>query len=335
MTPEERKGESDRIKDCPELDRLYNDVRTEVSRDLLHFRARERELLAMAPDQLLMMFTNWKFRQIHPHPRKVCHSAELLNRKQLKDALLAPFETQFDSLVEMIAAGEDLNDLLSRDIVYKPYELKPDLAKLKDQKHLDLLLNEQGIHHLHLPTLERKKGTPILFGIFERQGAFLLDVATHDDWSTDRLARISYSNWPQRHFLKLPIDGLADDQGVRVSLKDHERVFVRNNAVNAPIEIEKGLYVYPRAGGVMANGYSKTVVRRSNRIWNSLAFFVIRRNRPGFKDYFEQQSGKPLPENPEFHFRFWTTGEDWEYAIVEEKSAAGFVLPNYFGVTDG
>jgi hypothetical protein len=62
---------------------------------------------------------------------------------------------------------------------------------------------------------------------------------------------------------------------------------------------------------------------------------LIRRNRPGFKDYFEQQSGKPLPENPEFHFRFWTTGEDWEYAIVEEKSAVGFVLPHYFGVADG
>src|ERR1700751_3562710 len=111
MTPEERKAELDRLKDCPELDHLYDDIRAEVSRDLLHFRAREGELLAMAPDQLLMMYMNWKFRQIHPHPRKVYLSAELVNRKQLKDALLAPYEKQFDRLVEMIAAGEDLNDL--------------------------------------------------------------------------------------------------------------------------------------------------------------------------------------------------------------------------------
>ena len=135
----------DSLKDAPELDRLYDDIRTEVSRDLRHYRAREEQLSAMAPDELLMMYMNWKFRQIHPHPRKVLVSTELLNRKQTNDALLKPVEKQFERLVEMIVAGDDLTPLLSPDILYKPYELTPDFARLKDEKHLDLLLNEQGM----------------------------------------------------------------------------------------------------------------------------------------------------------------------------------------------
>jgi hypothetical protein len=95
MPPAERKAEIDSLKDSPELDRLYDDIRTEVSRDLRHFRAREEQLSAMAPDELLMMYMNWKFRQIHPHPRKVLLSSELLNRKQTNDALLKPVEKQF------------------------------------------------------------------------------------------------------------------------------------------------------------------------------------------------------------------------------------------------
>jgi hypothetical protein len=289
----------------------------------------------MAPDQLLMMYMNWRFRQIHSHPRKVWMSAELSQRKQAKNALLEPFEEQFDNLIEMIVAGEDLTHLLSRDIVYKPYELKPDFSALKDQKHLDLLLNEQGIHHLHLPKLERKEGTPILFAIFERYDAFLVDVARHDDWSSDRLARISYSNWPQRHFFRLRIDGLVDDQGAQITLTDQQRVSVRNSAINTPIEIDKGLFVRPRAGGLAANGYSGSVVRRAVDIWNSLPLFVIRSMRPGFAEYFEQQFGKPLPPNPNFHFRFLDAHEDWQYAIVEENTPAAFLLPNHFGVAKG
>ena len=332
MTPDERQAELDALNDSPEIDRLSDDIRSEVSRDLRYFRAREKELSGMRPDELLMMYMNWKFRQIHAHPRKVLLSAELLKRKQNADPLLEPFKEEFQRLTEMIAAGEDLSFLLSRDVVYKPYELNPDFARLKDEKHLDLLLNEQGIHHLHLPTLERKKGTPIVFGIFYLREAFLLDVAPHDDWSSDRLARISYSNWPQRHFLRMFITGLVGHQGNPIALSDEQRVSVRNNAINTPIEIDKGVFVHPRVGGLAANGYSQSVVRRADDIWNSLPLVVIRSRRAGFAEYFEQQCGKRLPTNPNFHFRFLDVHDDWHYAIIEESAPAGFLLPNHFGV---
>ena len=181
-----------------------------------------------------------------------------------------------------------------------------------------------------------KERNAIVFAIFDRHEVFLLDVARHDDWGSDRLARISYRNWPQQHFLRIPMTGLTDGQGNSITLTDEQRVYVRNNAINTPIEIEKGLFVFPRAGnGLAANGYSGSVVSRANGIWNSFPLFVIRSRRPGFAEYFEQQFGKSLPPNPNFHFRFLDVQENWQYAIVEENTSAGFVLPNNFGVTGG
>jgi hypothetical protein len=193
-------------------------------------------------------------------------------------------------------------------------------------------VNSNAPRGTFLPGLQKKKGTPILFAIFEQQYAFLLDISPHDDWSTDRLAKISYCNWGQRHVIKVKIDALLDGEGNPINLKDQERVFVRNTAINVPIEIDTGLYVFPRTGGVMANGYSAFIVKRCEKIWNSLAFFVVRRNRPGFKDYFENVSRKPLHENSEFRFRFLDTVKDWEYAIIEEKTLFAFLLPDYFGI---
>src|ERR1700730_18470613 len=129
MTVNERAEELNRLKDSPELDRLYDDIRTEVSRDLHKFRVREKELSAITPDQLLMMYINWKFRQIHPRPRKIEVSTELSDRKKSKDALRAPFEKEVDQLVQMIALGKDLTHLLSPKVTQKPYELKPDIQR--------------------------------------------------------------------------------------------------------------------------------------------------------------------------------------------------------------
>jgi hypothetical protein len=210
-----------------------------------------------SPSDLLLIYMNWRFRQVHPHRRNVQISDELTTRKRSDDTLFSPHRKEFDKLIGMIIDGEDLTDLLSSRINEKPYQLEPDYASLGKEKHLDLLLNEQGIHHLHLPGLKNKRGSPILFAIFEQSDAFFLDIAAHDDWSTDRLARISYRNWNQRHFRVLPMDGLCDDQGNAISLQDWQRVNVRNNAVNCPIELAAGLFVSPQTGGVAANGFRR------------------------------------------------------------------------------
>ncbi len=211
-TPEQRKRELENVANDPLLQSFRDNIRTEVARDLHKFRAREKEFSEIEPEELLLIYLNWKYRQIHPHPRTVLYSAELSESIRTNDALYAPVKSEFNELTRIITIGEDLLSHQSSGIVRGPYELKPDYSRLNREEHLDLLLNEQGIYHLHLPGLQGEPGTPIVFAIFESAYAVLLDLAAHNDYQTDRLARISYANWPQRHFRKIA-DTLLDAKG--------------------------------------------------------------------------------------------------------------------------
>ncbi len=306
MTPEERKAELEDLRHEPLLHQLRNDIRIEVARDLPKFRAREKELSALETGDLLEIYMNWKHRQVHPHPRRVWYSAELSERIRTNDGLYAPVESQFRELVKIITNGEDLlsRKILSPGIVRKPYQLTPDCSHLNREDHLDLMLNEQGIHHLHLPGLERKKGAPIVFAIFDASHAFLLDLARHDEYQTDRFARISYENWPQRHFLNMKVDHFMDGKGNEIDLNDQQRTDARNDAINIGIKMADHTYLWPRAGGIMANGFAQAVVRRSDQIWTSLSLFAIRRYRERFDEYYLEVTGKPLPDDPVFRFKY-------------------------------
>ena len=150
---------------------------------------------------------------------------------------------------------------MSPGIVRKPYGLSPDFSHLNHEGHLDLLLNEQGIHHLSLPGLERKKDAPIVFAIFEPSCAFLLDLARHDEYQSDRFARISFGNWPNQHFRNIQADALLDGKGNAINLNDQQRTHVRNRAINTPINISDRTYVLAKAGGVAANLSADLIVR--------------------------------------------------------------------------
>src|SRR5260221_12707672 len=92
-------------------------------------------------------------------------------------------------------------------------------------------------------------------------------------------------------------------------------IIVRNSAINCPIKIADRLYVMPNTGGVMSNGFAHAVTRKSEDIWNSLSLFAIRRYRESFSEYFLENIGKTLPENPVFRFKFLTTETNWAYAL--------------------
>ena len=114
MTPEERMAELKDPRHEPLLDQLRNDIRIGIARDLPKFRAREKEFSALETGGLLAIYMNWKHRQVHPHPRTVCYSAELSERIRTNDGLYASVESQFTELVKIITNGVDL---LSRKLL--------------------------------------------------------------------------------------------------------------------------------------------------------------------------------------------------------------------------
>jgi hypothetical protein len=85
--------ELERIKKLPQLHAFHEDIRKEVKRCLPNYRARVAELDQLDPGDVLLIYMNWRSRLIHPHPRQVNISKELLARRNQGNALLRTINT--------------------------------------------------------------------------------------------------------------------------------------------------------------------------------------------------------------------------------------------------
>lgn len=131
------------------------------------------------PGTLLALYYNWCNRLISAHPRKVMRSGPF-NQKLVS----AEQPDDIGKIIADIEQGVDLTKYLSCR-VRVGFELpkKSTKKKLRQLRHLDLLLNEWRIHHLHLnSTIEAnglvKRGNPLLFAMFLPGKAYLLDIGT-------------------------------------------------------------------------------------------------------------------------------------------------------------
>ena len=79
--------------------------------------------------------------------------------------------------------------------------------QLRSPSFNDALLNDWGIHHVHLGTTIDSDGfvtrtEPVLFARFDSANAYLIDVLPHGSWSLQRLVKDLYDNWSAsiKHF---------------------------------------------------------------------------------------------------------------------------------------
>jgi hypothetical protein len=108
----------------------------------------------------------------------------------------AGHEAGYQEVTRKVRDGEDVRAHLSRG-----------LAKLD---YNDGLLNDWGIHHLHLGTsLDSdgfvKRTGPVLFARFEAREAFFIGIPQHGAWSDTRVLEELDKNWPaitDRYVLK-------------------------------------------------------------------------------------------------------------------------------------
>jgi hypothetical protein len=120
------------------------------------------------------------------------------------------------------SSKDDLTKYLSRRVSTGfALPLKPAVKQLARLQHLDLLLNDWGIHHLHISTAVAADGfvnrnDPLLFAMFEPEMAYLLDIGTHSSFVDQRLAEIAVENWPDTK-LFLEIQGISLRNGVPYS----------------------------------------------------------------------------------------------------------------------
>lgn len=189
---------------------------------------------------LCFQYFNFARRLVSPVKRKVLISKEFDCPKELRSGL--------DLIVEKIENGVNLKPHLSKGILNLNYH--------------DDLLNDWGIHHLHLGTKVDKSGFvnrtgPVLFVRFDKGYAYLINVLKHGSWAKQEMVRILHRNWPQS------IESFRM-QGVSVaspSLTDKQYRQLRNAHSIAFVQAERGAVYGPIGMGYSTSGHSIDVTR--------------------------------------------------------------------------
>lgn len=290
----------------------FEKFQAEMVRVLPTRSTREKEAFAaLDVDEQAWRFMNWQSRLVHPHPRQV-NIADGFDRLPAVQANLP----EVAALLGRMASGDDLSVHLSRDVMLHGYSLHP--AGRKHGRDFDLLLNEWGIHHLHIGTA---KGKELLYVIFGRGVAFVLAVASHGAWTSRGLIEVTVRSWPK--------------QGLFVSLnvlpgrdwtEDEHKGLRRAGATTAAV-IDNRPWISGVTGGMSTALVSVRISKETGQLMRSLQHAI---EQP---DHLHRQlqinaamKGTNWPTNPEISIR-WLKGPDrYCFGFVEEACGATLLI---------
>ncbi|WP_313569945.1 hypothetical protein [Comamonas terrigena] len=152
--------------------------------------------------------------------------------------------------------------------------IEPYLSKQTQRlSHLDGLLLNWGINHLHLSSISTLKrgfvGRSDFLLFFHQQGTsvYLIDVLPHpkkDDpvgWSQSQLVRIADRNWPELH-------QLLEGQSLTQTITDEHYAALRAKNINTVIGTDRGVVV-PKLG-VTGAGHSLDSLREFDQMCDRL-----------------------------------------------------------------
>jgi len=311
---------------------LELDIRKEIMKWLPHDRNDQRlvaELDSLGLGELVIRFFNWLNRLIHPHPRQVFLSQEYRFR------YLPPREQVYlEKLIEKIEAGAWLDQHLSSNISFgfDATVSNKQNKKLHRRRDIDLLLNDWGIHHLHLPDLaghncfvRRDRALDknlLLFAIFREGAAYLLDVLPHGAWANDDLVKIALRNWPEANLFIKAHGMLPSNQ----KMSRDDRSMLRSAGINSPIEFEGKIFI-ASTGGITSAGTPVKATLKANELLSKIDH--IKRSLISNPDYLCQMlrtHGGVYPQNPQFSIAFYRTNRGYEFAIKEHTTCNTITL---------
>lgn len=131
----------------------------------------------------------------------------------------------------------------------------------------DGLLNEWGVHHLHLGTRPHFKDPaymsrtgPLLLALITDNDFYAINVYPHRTWETTSIVESLHRNWP--HVIRgHRINGIQGE-----ILTDEERRKLRRSNVNTLITMNDGVVYGPIGGGVASSGVAVEAVIRAARL---------------------------------------------------------------------
>ena len=192
------------------------------------------------PHDYAIDWFSWNRRVLSATPRKIekstafqCPDSRLNGLKQLEQA---------------IASGKLLSPWLSKTIRNVSYE--------------DAMLNDWGIHHLHLGEKISADGFiertgELLFAIFTDITCYEIGVFKHGDWSEIDLLEIVNQNWPEL-LESRKLKGIIDISHNPTTKE--EITALRKAHVCYMLKLSDGSIIMPPGGGVMTDGTASDAV---------------------------------------------------------------------------
>lgn len=298
---------------------LLEDIRQFVLSSLPCLPSARAELEEKDAHELLVIYRNWQERLIRPVPRRVHRSQALLANPLAGRAQNGP---ALEQIARMLEIGVEVTPHLSRNVIHGYQE---NVTGKKFHKDLDLMLNDWGVHHLHLSTHIEDDGFvertgPLLFAFIKNHDAYLIDIMDHGNWVCRRIFETMVKEWPEAglaHEVKGVI-GLARE----VSEADHKTL--RAGYVNTFVELGDKLYMPSR--GISTAGTSITATMAADQLIDTID--EAQQHLTDNPDYFSslmRRNGIEPPPALDLHFHIFDEGG---YGVIERQTGVAWRLGN-------
>ena len=209
----------------------------------------QAEVDKLSDDESVMLtYFRIQRRLVAPDPRTIHKAHDFSCPPQYADAL--------QEIERKIAIGESINHYLSRKLARSGFN--------------DLLLNDWGIHHLHLgtkiiPAGEKNEGfiegtKALLYVYFDANCAYFVKILETHDFAAQILLQTMHDNWP--HVLAAYHN--SHITGDRIT--DKEIKELRRKQINFCIALDDGTAYISIGGGITASGDNAEDVFRLNKL---------------------------------------------------------------------
>lgn len=192
--------------------------------------------------ELLRQHFNLQAKMIRQRPRKI-HKSKTFEKKE--QSLDKKFKAALDGICEKLETGRNVNAHLSKNSTKLLYN--------------DLLLNEWGIHHLHISNTKKKSTNKsydrskwLFFAIIKLNDVYLIDIYLHQTpnvWAKSDLLKQIKINWPEI-LEPFKLNGVL---GSSHTCDDKDRIRLREVCCNTFIEIDDEVFA-PPGGGISTAG---------------------------------------------------------------------------------
>jgi len=272
---------------------------------------------------LHQVYATWRGRVPAAHARRVHVSHELLanpDRAGYGDGLAA--------VVRDIALGNNLRRRMSTAIehAYAPHGA-PLLARRRRLRHLDRLLADWGIHHLHLhsephrtrPAFTRRS-PHVLLAAIRPHDAYLIDIRAHEsdgaNWSELAILETVVRNWPDAGILQAANYATGLKGG---NWSDEDRRALREAGVSTGIEIDGRVW---SASGQGATGIPQPVATHCMGV-----SWILMGYQPTDNELRAQLSAMAAKHGVPDNWRGHVEGEDFGFVSAGVFAPYGRLVP--------